>query len=331
MIFADNLNGQRLDAAVVQSLRMSGREVSVREVREALRAGIIRINGRVSRPGTRVLGGEAVDLTVFLPRSEASLSKSQGQHPEVAILYEDERVIALDKPSGWPTAPLTPSEGESLLGVAIKLRPEVAEAGPVLEGGLVHRLDGGTSGVVLFAKTLEVRAELRNWFSLHRVDKVYQALVGGEAGFAVYHEDDTEWVLDAPIGAARGAKKVRVLHPEAPLSRRDQRTTPLSARTVVRVLERFGNRWAKVEAFTRTGRRHQVRAHLADAGIPVLGDALYGPYPDSDQAGGPSFDPRIDRLCLHAASVTWPGGPTVQAPWPPDLQAIENQLRQSAE
>lgn len=300
--------GERYDHAIQRALEEDGHPTSIREVRLALKDGRIRVDGRKKAPGERAVGGEAIELDRFTPRAEAKVAPEPDLLALSKVLFEDSALLALSKPSGVPTGPLRPDERGTLLGAAIARAPEIAAAGPPLEGGLVHRLDIETSGVVVFAKDPRTRALLRASLSAHKVEKRYHALVHDSRGAL---EDGQ--VIAGAIAQAGKPDRVRVvIAGEA---------DALEAETTVRVLERFthlgGLAW--IEARTHTGRRHQIRAHLAAAGAPIAGDPIYGthdPTPDT-----------LSRLALHAASFRLPDGRTFEAPLAGDLESVLAALR----
>ena len=287
----DEARGLRLDRAVTDRLLRSGRQVSVREIRQALRAGRVRVDGRHRAPGDRARGGEAVDLSSFVARSEARILPNPELLAKVGIVFEDQHVLVLDKPSGIACQPLTVGDDQTLVSAAVAQAPEVGAAGPALEGGLAHRLDIGTSGVVVFAKNAAQRRELRDTFARGRVKKRYLALVHDP--LEVFTNQGR--VLDGAIDAPKGRDRVSVVAAGTPGA--------LVARSVVRLLGRAGPvAWLQID--TSSGRRHQVRAHLAAAGAPIMHDALYG---GSETAG-------LSRLGLHAQRVRLSDGRVFEAP-----------------
>jgi 23S rRNA pseudouridine1911/1915/1917 synthase len=288
VIFPDSARGERIDRAVCELLVEHGREVSVREVRKALERGEIRIDGKKVAPGARVIGGEAIDVERFVARSESKPIAEPDLIDRVAVIFHDERLLVLDKPSGMAVHPLSPNERGTLLGAAVAIAPEIADAGPPLEGGLVHRLDMETSGLVVFALQADLRSELRRAFTEHRVIKRYLARVAGAI--------EAPCVVEGAIAPGPTKDRVRVV------AKDDPRGQP--AVTEVEPLERRGD-LALIRATTRYGRRHQVRAHLASIGLPIVGDAIYG------TPGG--------RLALHAAEIELPDGSRFTSPLPPEL------------
>lgn len=272
--------GERLDRAIREWLSSQGRSVSIREVRRALSEGQILVNGRTTAPGARARGDEELEFGDFLPRDESRI-ESEPELP-LTVLADWPDLVAVDKPSGMPCAPLRPRERGTLVGAVVARYPEIADAGPPLEGGLAHRLDNETSGIVLIAKTLEARRWLRRSFREHRVEKSYLARTSPRA---------LPRELDLPIYSA-GAR-VRC-GPDG-----------LEAYSAFDVEARRDDAQL-VRVRTRFGRRHQVRVHLAEAGAPIDGDAVYGG----------SLAP---RLMLHAATLRLPDDREVEAPLPEAL------------
>lgn len=277
--------GARLDRAIQTALEADGRRASVREVRGALIDGRIRVDGRSRAPGGRAYGGEEIDVSCFVAREEARVLGEPELAEEAPVLARWPDLLALDKPSGLPSAPLRAGERGTLLAAAIAHAPEVASAGPPLEGGLLHRLDRGTSGVVIFARSREARRQGRRWFSEHQVLKKYLALVEPPSR-------PLPAIVDAPIGPSGTSDRVRV---------GDARKS-LPAESRLRVLGLGETAWC-IEVSSQHGRRHQVRAHLAHLGAPIVGDTTYGGRP-------------ARRLMLHASSVHLPDGRAVAAPAP---------------
>lgn len=234
------------------------------------------------------------------------------------VLYEDPHLLAIDKPASLHTAPLRASEEATLLAEVIGRYPEVASV-PGLrapEHGLLHRLDRETSGVVIVARSAEAFAALRGQFAGEQVRKEYRAVcaprpAGGETE-ALQGPLRIESRF-APYGPGR--RMVRVVLPESGPAARRKAGGRLYL-TEARVLE-GGAGFALVGAWLRRGFRHQVRAHLAHLGFPILGDPLYGVASPAGVA---------PRLYLHAAAVDLAHPVTgralrIESPVPPDFAA----------
>jgi 23S rRNA pseudouridine1911/1915/1917 synthase len=208
----------------------------------------------------------------------------------LVVLYEDADLVAVSKPAGIPSHPLRPGEGGTLAEALVARYPECARASiDPREGGLGHRLDRGTSGVLVAARHPEAWRRLRQALAAPGCEKLYLAEVVGEPQPgsllslpSVHRIADDRWSVTAAIGRiGRSGARVKL----------DGGRNPLDARTEVHLLERRGAT-ALVEARLSKGRAHQVRAHLAYLGTPVVGDVLYG------------RDPENTELHLHAAVLT---------------------------
>ena len=209
------------------------------------------------------------------------------------ILHEDSSIIIVDKPEGIHTAPQTPEEPDTLLSLVLKAFPEVSNV-PGLkpsEPGLLHRLDRDTSGIVVVARTAQAFCALRSQFASGQATKEYHALClcRSERGTG---ERFTVRSMFAPFGPGR--RKVRVVMPGENNRRILEKSTRSTYETVV-CLEKLPGERALAKAEIRKGFRHQIRAHLAFSGLPILGDPLYGePAP----AGA------AQRMYLHASGIS---------------------------
>ncbi|MGD0838278.1 MAG: RluA family pseudouridine synthase [Polyangia bacterium] len=263
---------------------------STAAARRAMAAGLIGVDGRGAKKSDHLQAGQRVELAETT-RPAGVLEPT----PELVlpVLYADAAIVAVAKPSGIPSHPLRRGDGATVASALVARYPECGGASPdPREGGLGHRLDIGTSGVIVAARSREVWHRLREVLSAPSCEKVYAALAAGSfpgpdtvpkayvAAGAVPHS----WVVECPIGrrGRRGAKVVL-----------GSGRQPLPARTEVILVEpRAGS--TLVEARLAHGRAHQVRAHLAYLGIPVLGDTLYNAAAQPD--GG---------LHLHARSIAF--------------------------
>ncbi len=274
----------RLDAFVRRVYPALSRRVAHRLIDD----GLVRVNGRVAAKGTRLVAGDRVVLPAVRLEPEPDLP--------VVILYVDARLIVVDKPGGMPAHALDPRQRGTVAAFLAGRFPETAGLGDALTSGLVHRLDTGTSGLLLAARTPEAHATLRAAFRAGAVAKRYLALV---AGTPPLHA-----AIERALAHDPGDRRRMI----AALP--GQRAWP--ARTEITTLRSSGGR-ALLEATLHSGVTHQVRVHLALLGCPVLGDALYG-GPDAGLSPG--------RHALHASSVALAGLPRLDSDLPPDLAAL---------
>ena len=221
------------------------------------------------------------------------------------VLYCDPALLVINKPAGLPTLP----DGYH------KEAPHVKSVLEPLYGRLwiVHRIDKETSGILALARSPEAHRCLNKQFEQHTIEKVYHALVRGQADWKTF-------TTSLPLRADGDRRHRTIIDPHQ----------GKSATTHLRILERFPG-WAWVEASPQTGRTHQIRAHLAALGLPLAGDLLYG---GKDQLFplDPSGTPLISRLCLHAQNLTFQhplsnDRLTLTAPYPEDLLGVLNHLR----
>lgn len=284
--------GERLDLFVGEALSLSRARV-----KKLFEAGAVRVDGRPAKKGQSVAAGQKVAVTL---EEEAEPAVPQAELP-LQVLHADEALVFVDKPAGVPSHPLRPGETGTVANAIIARFPECREASEdPREGGLCHRLDIETSGVLLAARTREAWQRMREAFSGREVDKRYLALVTGPLA------DEGE--IDLPLRH----------HPRHP-DRVEPAVDGVDARPAqseFRVLGRAGEH-SLVEVRIHTGVLHQVRAHLAAIGAPLVGDALYGGR----------TEPRLGRFFLHARSleVTHPSTGArlkVTSPLPPELRAV---------
>jgi 23S rRNA pseudouridine1911/1915/1917 synthase len=276
----------RLDAVVASLLG-----VPRADIQRAIAEGRVLVDGEPRSKSFRLAGGErlAVSLTAGRP--------PEAEPGGVPIRFEDAYLLVVAKPPGLVTHPTrgrtTGTLVNRLLGMGVPLAP----AGGPLRPGIVHRLDAGTSGLLVVAKTDDAYVSLQSMFRRHDVDRRYLALVRG----TVVHET---FGVEAPLG--RRADRVVV-----------DRTEGRDAATRFEVRERLA-RSTLVEASPRTGRTHQIRVHLAAIGRPILGDRVYGGGGDDARALG------LRRPFLHAWKIGFEHPATgeridLEEPLPADL------------
>lgn len=287
--------------------------ISWKQARQLVEKGRVTVGGRVvTDPAARPQPGEAIEIVAV-----ASARPAGGGDPEIRILHADADVAVVTKPAGMLTVPFEGDERDTLLArVRVILRRR--ETGP---GGLtlraVQRLDKETSGVLVFARNVTAQRDLQHQLSTGEMRRRYLALVHGEAENAVY---DTLFVDDRGDGL-RGSwgvfRAARGVHGESPAGAK-------RAVTGVRVLEALPGS-TLVSCQLETGRQHQIRIHLAEAGHPVAGETVY----TRDYRGAWLPAP---RLLLHAASLSFLHPRTglrvrFETPPPADFDAFVSSLR----
>ena len=285
---------RRAQALIGSTFSRAKREVLIGHV--TVDGEVVTDPGRVVRPGQTVAHRPGLPRRAPVPRG-----------PGIEVLYVDEDVVLVDKPSGVLVHPTSDGEEDTVLA---RLVVELARRfGNPRKVSVVHRLDRDTSGVMVLARTHAAAEHLHRQFRAHLVSRRYLALVAGDLA--------RETTVERSIGRPRPGARRAALAAGA---------GGRPARTTVRPLERFG-RATLVEAELGTGRTHQVRVHLSSLGHPVLGDPIYG---------GEGLGPvAVPRLALHAAhlGLTHPRtGERLElgAPLPADLAGALTALRRRA-
>ena len=248
---------------------------------------------------------------------------------EIPVLYEDQDLLAIDKPSRLLTSP---DRYDPTRANLMKLLHRDIERGApwTLERGVTylanaHRLDFETSGVLLLAKNKPALIAVANQFGAEKPHKTYIALVAGSP-------DREEFQVEAKIG----------MHPGRPGFMRVDPKDGKRSSTRFMVMERFSG-YALIKCFPATGRTHQIRVHLRHKRLPLVGDALYGGSelllsslkPDYRLSKGKTEKPLMARVALHAEELTLEHPSTHQqttiaSPWPKDLQVAIKYLRRFA-
>jgi 23S rRNA pseudouridine1911/1915/1917 synthase len=277
---------------------------SRRAAREMLADGLVRVNGRVLPKGELIGGGDNVEI------AHAPTPPALAPDPEVTVdvLFRDGAALVVNKPAPMACHPLRPGERGTVMNGVVAAFPEAATAGDnPREGGLVHRLDNGTSGALLVALQAPAFTALREAIQTGRIRRDYQALV--EGNFKESLEIDNPLAHDP-----RNPRRMVAVEATAAGAR--------AATTFVEPIQRLGD-FTLVAARPRTGMRHQIRVHLAEAGHPIAGDTLYD---------GPQLDALADgRFWLHLAEIEFRSpvsGPVrVRSPLPRDLEAALKQVR----
>ena len=311
LLLSEELAGLRLDQALARALPQYSRA----RLQSWIDRGAVRIAGRVPRARDKVSGGERV-------RIEARLESEGSVAPEalpLEVVYEDRELLVLDKPPGLVVHPGAGNPAHTLQNALLAFDEKLAL---VPRAGLVHRLDRGTSGLLVVARTVEAHARLVAALAAREIERRYLAIsMGAMTGGRTISE---------PIGRHRTLRTRMAV-------RGDGRT----AVTHVRVVRRF-RAHTLIEAQLETGRTHQIRVHLAHIGYPVLGDPVYGGRRRIPPAASPALLEALaslGRQALHAARLSLAHPRTgremsFEAPLPDDMQrvlaALEVDLREAA-
>ena len=268
----------RLDVLLVR--RVDG--MSRTRARRMILEGHVRLNGRRAKKGQRLTPGDRVWVerlpppADFVPIAVAS---------PLRVVHEDEALVIVDKPAGVPTHPLRPDERDTVANALLARYPEMEGVGYALrEPGILHRLDNDTSGLLLAARDASTFEALRVALKGGAIDKRYALLVDGSL--------EAPRTIDAPI-AKHPSDPRRVHVCLDPLDRRLPAARP--ARTELLEATPLGDRFTRLEAKAVVAVRHQIRAHLAAIGHPLVGDWLYG---------GSSRDV-LGRHFLHASALAF--------------------------
>jgi 23S rRNA pseudouridine1911/1915/1917 synthase len=298
-----HLSGQPLDTVLVELFGGDSRSAWQKRVRR----GEVKVDGaRLLRSHLTVQKGQRI--AVAAPRAPARAPASATEPVE---LFVDDELLIVDKPAGWLSHPADRASGPNLVQF-VAARYGLLPEDPDDQAGLIHRLDRGTSGVIAFARTGPALEDLRAQFRGRTVDKRYLVFVHGAPL-------RPEFTIDAPLRQSDAQVDLQQVgaHPRAK-----------EAVTEVQLTERLGE-YSLLSCTPRTGRRHQIRAHLHSVGLPVVGDSLY-----RARAQTRSRAPKLprDRQALHAAELGFAhprsGQPVrFRAPLPADLEGLLAELR----
>lgn len=292
--------GERLDRHVAARL-----DQPRNQVQRWIRDGQVRLNGREARPSSELAAGDRIECSPPEPVEDRVLPEAGELH----LLYEDSNIAVLDKPAGLTVHPGAGQASGTLAHFLLARYPEMAGVGGPGRPGIVHRLDKGTSGVMVVARTAPAYQELARAFASRRVAKVYLALAYGEPR-------PPAGTLDAPIGRHPERRKEMMVRGDGRPARTDYRT--LASRAGISL----------VELDLKTGRTHQIRVHLKSLGHPLIGDPVYGEarwraLPRPVQAPLRDFP----RSALHAWRLAFAHPVTgerleLEAPVPADLRDL---------
>jgi 23S rRNA pseudouridine1911/1915/1917 synthase len=263
----DGLDGTRVDAALAKMLGFSRTFAA-----EVADAGGVTQDGRAVEKSDRLRAGAWLSVE-WTPRREPEIVPTAV--PDLGIVYDDDDIVVVDKPAGVAAHPSVGWEGPTVLGALAAAGFRIATTGAAERQGVVHRLDVGTSGLMVVAKSENAYTALKRAFKEREVEKIYHAVVQG-------HPDPLAGTIDAPIGR----------HPTHSWK---FAVTPSGKDSVTHyeTIEAFPGA-SLLEIHLETGRTHQIRVHMAAHRHPCVGDPLYGADPTISARLG------LTRQWLHA-------------------------------
>lgn len=297
------LGGERLDRVVSLLADITRSEASA-----LVADGFVRVDGETSLVG-KVRLREGQQIVIDESGVPGPTAPEADETVECRVVYDDADVIVIDKPVGQVVHPGAGNPSGTLVNGLLARYPEIAPVGEFGRPGIVHRLDIGTSGLLVVARTQRAYEALVEELAERTVTREYVTLVWG-------HPEANQGVVDAPLGRdPRDPLKMAIVANGRP------------ARTRFEVIERFGRpKVTLLRCRLETGRTHQIRVHLEGTGHPVVGDATYG---------GARSAIRLDRPFLHAARLAFDHPETgerltFESPLPEDLQLILDGLHSGA-
>ena len=305
----DEGNDLRLDRFLTSALALSRSQLQ-----RLIKDGSVLVAGRAAKANQAVKAGQEISIDVPEPIDAAPAAEDL----PLPIVYQDKDLIVVDKPAGMVVHPAAGHEGGTMVNALLHHVDDLSGIGGEKRPGIVHRLDKGTSGLMVVAKHDRAHEELSRQFAQREVEKEYLALAWGEvmAGRRI----------DAPIGRDPSNRKKMAAE-----SARVRRTRAAVTR-VVRA-EHFGRVLTLVQVAIHTGRTHQIRVHLSAIGHPIVGDALYGGV-HRRIPGDIRAVAHLDRPFLHSARLVFThpeDGRRMEflSAMPADLQKVLDELRAS--
>jgi 23S rRNA pseudouridine1911/1915/1917 synthase len=306
----DELEGTRLDRFLVSVLPNQSRS----QIQRLIKDGKVLLAGKAAKANLAVKQGQTFEVEI----PEVVDIELQPEALPLPILYEDADLLVVDKPAVMVVHPAAGHASGTLVNALLHHVDDLSGIGGEKRPGIVHRLDRGTSGLMVVAKHDAAHEELSRQFHDREVEKEYVALVWGEvmAGLRI----------DAPIGRDPSNRKKM----SAAASNRERRSREAVTR-IVRA-EHFGRTLTLAVVAIHTGRTHQIRVHLSTIGHPIVGDSLYGGV-HRRVPGDLRAVTHLDRPFLHAAHLafTHPAdGRRMEfsSELPDDLQRVLNELRE---
>ena len=287
--------GTRLDVFVQSAFPTVQRS----DIRRAVENGGVTLNGRQTAKGAKLRPGDTIEV-LTLPEDTDRRIRPDGSIP-VSVVYDDGVLIGADKPAGIPVQPLSADETGTLMNGLAAYAPEIADVGddPFMAGAL-HRIDTWTSGLVLASRTEDLWRAMRDLFAARKVRKTYLALVEGRV--SAPGKVSCELAHDPNLSFCRMIEAAKA----------GPRARPMRAETAYRPLRPAGTA-TLLEVTILTGVTHQIRAQLAMAGHPIVGDVLYG----AKTGTGAGHGQRLHALAVEFRHPRSGGDCRIATPVPP--------------
>lgn len=306
----ETARGERLDVFLSAHSELA---LSRAQIQRLIATGRVRLNDRPAKASQRLQGGDGIVFET--PPPEAS--EVEAEDIPLKIVYEDASLLVIDKPPGLVVHPAAGHHRGTLVNALLFHCHDLSGIGGVMRPGIVHRLDKGTSGLMVVAKSDAAHQGLAAQFKRHEVTKSYLALVYGNVR-------GEEGSCDAPVGRDVADRKK--------MSTRSRRGK--EARTHWRALEYYGVA-TLLQVDIETGRTHQIRVHLQHAGYPIVGDAVYGGNQRASNLSDTLLRARLKALsrpALHAGRLSFTHPVTgaslsFDSPLPPDIAGLCDFLR----
>jgi len=269
LILPDSGHDQRVDVYLAQKFPHLSRSY----IQKLIQKFCVKINGQSVKTSYRLREGDTVEIDIIVPQEKPILP----ENIPLEILFEDEEILVLEKPSGLVVHPGAGTPNHTLVNALLFYCPSLKDVGEKNRPGIVHRLDKDTSGVLVVAKTQMAHGELQRQFKAREVEKLYLGLVWGRV------PEKTGEITWAIGRHEKQRQRISI-----------RTNKPKEAETHFMVRQEWSD-FSLLEIRPLTGRTHQIRVHLAASGHPVVGDTIYGRKKTKLS---------ISRLFLHALQLT---------------------------
>ena len=269
----ESLEGERVDAALAKMLGLSRSAAA-----DLISSGSVTLDNQTVLKSHRVSTDQMLEVTLAEKRDALEVVATDVD--DLRIVYEDTHLVVIDKPAGVAAHPSVGWTGPTVVGALLAKGVRISTSGAAERQGIVQRLDVGTSGLMMVAKTEVAYSRLKQAFRDRAVHKVYHAVIQG-------HPDPFEGTIDAPIGRHPKAEfKFAVMNEGKP------------SVTHYKLLEAFASA-SLIEVILETGRTHQIRVHFSAFKHPLLGDTMYGADPTL------ASRMKLERQWLHAVRLSF--------------------------